>query len=455
MTPQQNIAIIGGGIAGLASAYYLKKAGHQVTLFEASNHWGGKIISRTVEGCLLEGGPDSLLTEKPWALDLCRELGIEDELLPSNDAQRSFSILHNHRLHPFPAGCKLFIPQKVTPILTTPLLSIPGKARMLMEPFINHKKPQEDESLADFTRRHFGQETLNRLAGPLLGGIYGGDPEDMSMAATFPRLRMLENKHGSLVKGMASMMKMAKQRERAGTAPSLFTSLKSGMQKLPDTLAAHLSDHLRPNHRVKSLQKNGQGWLVDGEAFDRVVIALPAVQAAELFAELDPEFHQLLQRQQTSSSATLSLVFDRKDLSEIPGGFGFMSSHPLQSLLVGCTWTGTKFNHREADDRFICRLFLGGPFAHEAIVARDEQALVAPALEKLREICPFIPATPRAHWLQFWPNGNPGYQLGHLDWVKEIHTHTEALGNLHLLGSSYQGVSVSDCVKQAQDLASQ
>lgn len=449
----QHIAIIGGGIAGLSAAWYLRKAGHTPTLFEASNRPGGKMVTREVEGCLLEGGPDSLLTEKPWAIDLCRELGIESALLPSNDHQRSFSILHGGRLHPFPAGCKLFIPQKVTPILTTPLLSPRGKLRMLMEPFMRHRPVEGDESLADFTRRHFGQQTLERLAGPLLGGIYGGDPEDMSMAATFPRLLTLEAKHGSLVRGMASMMKEANARQRAGTAPALFTSLKQGMQLLPDTLASRLGEVLRLNHRVQRIQKTAQGWDVDGHSFDQVIIALPARQAAPLFADVDKDLHENLTRQVSSSSATLSLIFDRTDISERPRGFGFMAAHPLETLLVGCTWTGNKFEEREADNRFVCRLFLGGPHAKDAIESGQDSALIAPAIQALRSICPFIPETPLAHWLQRWPHGNPGYQLGHLDWVDQLTQRADSLGGLHFCGSSYRGVSVSDCVKQAQDLA--
>lgn len=448
-----NTAIIGGGIAGLSAAWYLKKAGHTPTVFEASGHWGGKMISRRLEGCLLEGGPDSFLTEKPWGLDLCRELGLGEQLLPSNDHQRSFSILHRGRLHPFPAGCKLFIPQKITPILRTPLLSLSGKARMLMEPFLRHQQPEGDESLADFTRRHFGQQTLDRLAGPLLGGIYGGDPEDMSMAATFPRLRSLEQKHGSLVKGMASMMQEARQREKAGTAPALFTSLKPGMQALPDALHAALQPHLLGGQPVTRLEKAGEGWRVNGQSFDRVVIALPARAASSLFTQTDPELVALLQKQSSTSSATLSLIFDKNQLAELPKGFGFMSSHPLESLVVGCTWTGNKFSGREADDRFVCRLFLGGEYARSAIESGKEDELIQPAINALRDICPFIPEHPLAHWLKLWPHGNPGYQLGHLDWVASISKHAEGLGNLRFCGSSYGGVSVSDCVHQAQSLA--
>ena len=447
----KRVAIIGGGIAGLSVAYYLQKAGATPIVFEASDRFGGKMISQRMEGCLVEGGPDSLLTEKPWALELCRELGLKDQLLPSNDDQRSFSILHKGKLHPFPAGCKLFIPQKVTPILTTPLLSPGGKFRMLMEPLMKHTPVKGDESLADFTRRHFGSEVLTRLAGPLLGGIYGGDPEDMSMAATFPRLRKLEESHGSLVKGMSSMMKQAKARQKAGTAPSLFTSLKDGMQVLPDNLVEELGDALRPNTPVTQLAKDADGWKVNGEAFDAVIMALPALQAAPLVEQIDPESGRLLRKPSSSSSATLSLVFDRKDLTEIPKGFGFMAAHPLTSLMVGCTWTGNKFYHRDTKDRFVCRVFLGGPHAKEAIEARNEEALIQPAIDELRKVCPFIPDTPLAQWLQFWPSGNPGYELGHLDWLATLRQRGLTLGDFHYCGSSYDGVSVSDCVKQAQD----
>jgi oxygen-dependent protoporphyrinogen oxidase len=446
-------AILGGGIAGLAAVWYLRRAGHDVTLFEAGPHFGGKIISRHIDGCLLEGGPDSLLTEKPWGIDLCKDLGLENELLPSNDAQRSFSILHKGRLHPFPAGCKLFIPQKISPILFTPLLSLPAKLRMLMEPLLRHTPPAGDESLADFTRRHFGQAALERLAGPLLGGIYGGDPEDMSMDATFPRLRELERKHGSLVRGMALMMQQAAAQRRQGHAPSLFTSLRSGMQALPDALVASLGDTLRPNHRVRHLEKSGDGWSVDGEAYDALVIALPSRDAAPLFAQISPELQAQLQQQDASSSATLSLVFDRAELRDIPKGFGFMASHPLPSLLVGCTWTGNKFPGREASDRFVCRLFLGGPDNRDFLLQGSEEVVCDSALDALRTVCPFIPAHPVARWLQRWPHGNPSYRLGHLDWVARLNETGHTLGNLHFCGSGYGGVSVSDCIRQAQHLA--
>ncbi len=452
-TSPPTVAILGGGIAGLSAAWYLRKSGASPKVFEASDRFGGKIVTRELAGCLVEGGPDSLLTEKPWGLDLCRELGLEENLLPSNDNQRSFSILHRHALHPFPAGCKLFIPQKVTPILTTRLLSAGGKARMLMEPFLRHRAPEGDESLADFTRRHFGQQALDRLAGPLLGGIYGGDPEDMSMAATFPRLQSLEQKHGSLVKGMASMMRAAKARQRAGSAPSLFTSLTGGMQMLPDALVSQLEERLTANHRVTSLEKTQDRWRVDGQAFDHVVLALPARQAAPLIGQVDPETGRLLQEQTGSSSATLSLVFHRSEMRTLPKGFGFMAAHPLSSPLVGCTWTGNKFSGREAEDTFVCRLFLGGSHAAGMIESGEEDRLLSEGLKALRAICPDIPDTPAAHWVQRWPNGNPGYRLGHLDWVAKLEARANMLGNLHYCGSSYLGVSVSDCVKQARDLA--
>lgn len=448
-------AIIGGGITGLAAGWELLKKNPEASfqIFEASSRFGGKIITRKMEGCLLEGGPDSLLTEKPWALDLCRALGLEEELLPSNDHQRSFSILHNGTLHPFPAGCKLFIPQKTLPILTTPLLSLPGKLRMLREPFMRHRPPEGDESLADFTRRHFGQETLDRLAGPLLGGIYGGDPENMSMAATFPRLRELERKHGSLVKGMAGMMRKAQSQQKRGRAPSLFTTLRSGMEKLPETLTERLAGHLRPDHAVKSIEKDAEGWRVDGERFDELLMALPARIAAPMFADLDPELSRLLNRQTSSSSATLSLVFKRGEVNPLPSGFGFMAAHPLTGPLVGCTWTGNKFEGREAEDRFVCRAFLGGPHAADLIRNRDETALIERGLAALRRVCPFLPETPLATWLQPWPEGNPGYTLGHLDWVEALRQRARALGPLTFLGSSFEGISVSDCTRQAMDWA--
>jgi oxygen-dependent protoporphyrinogen oxidase len=225
------------------------------------------------------------------------------------------------------------------------------------------------------------------------------------------------------------------------------------MQVLPDTLADHLKDDLRPETPATSLNRTPESWTVNGEEFDAVVMALPAAQAAPLLSAIDPESSRMLSHQTSSSSATLSLVFDRSDLTSTPEGFGFMAAHPLSDLLVGCTWTGNKFSGREAPDRFVCRLFLGGPEAKAAIETGSEEDLIEPALRTLRRICPFVPESPLTTWLQLWPKGNPGYTLGHLDWLASVRQRGLTLGDLYYCGSSYGGVSVSDCVKQAQETA--
>src|SRR2546429_5127370 len=260
----KSIAIIGGGISGLAAAFTLEEqrcAGAQVeyALFESSPRFGGVIATERVENFIVEAGPDSFLTEKPWAADLCRKLGLADQLIGSNDAQRKTYILFNGKLVALPDGLMFMVPTKVMPTLMSTLFSFRTKLQMVREWFQTTNQASADETVASFVERHYGNEMVERLADPLLSGIYGGDASHLSMHAVLPRFLEMEAKHGSLSRAMMA----ARAKTASNPARPLFTSLKDGMQLMVDTLVARLTPSaLHLNRPVQSLRPQENGWMV-------------------------------------------------------------------------------------------------------------------------------------------------------------------------------------------------
>ena len=454
-----SVGIVGGGIAGLSTAYEIHKLASQGNLpvharvIEREPTPGGKVRSVREAGFVIEGGPDSLLTEKPWGVDLCRDVGLEDELLPSNDAQRLFFILHKGRLHPFPAGMRLFIPQSLKPLISTRLLSPKAKLRMAIEPFIPARKSGSDESLAAFVTRRCGSEVLDRLAAPLLAGIYAADPGQMSMRATFPTLWAMEQKHGSLTRAIRTAMKRP-----AAPGRTLFTSLRNGMESLIEALRARLEGHILTHANVRSMRiKAGRYELVlsDGriETHDAVVLACPSPEAARLLAPSHPALSSDLARQHFTSSITISLGFRRTDLpyARSPRGFGFLTPSSEHRIILGATWSTNKFNLRSDEDHFLLRLFISGMPAEERMGLEDE-ALVKDALDELRDITG-IDAVPVLYKVFRWPNANPQYRVGHLEWVAGLESSLARIPGLHIAGSCYYGASVSDCARAAHTTA--
>src|SRR4051812_2124344 len=290
----KRIAVIGGGIAGLSAAYELEKqraAGVDYTLFEASNRAGGVIQTEKQAGFIIEAGPDSFLTEKPWAAQLCRELGLGDQLLPSSDQQRKTFILLNGRLVEMPDGLMFMVPTKLWPLATTALFSLAAKVRAAEERWSKPRASAEDESVASFVTRHFGREMVDRVAAPLLAGVYGGSADRLSVRAVLPRFVAMEREHGSLIRGMLAAR--AKAAAGANPAPvSLFTTLAGGMQQMTDAIAAKLAPaSIRLKGPVKSVRRTADKWTVATDAgeetFDGAVLALPGYTAADLLANVD------------------------------------------------------------------------------------------------------------------------------------------------------------------------
>jgi len=339
-------AIIGGGIAGLAAAFELEKARKggaaiEYTLFEARERLGGCLASEVVEGAVLERGPDSFITEKPAAAELCRELGLAADLTPSNDAERKTFVVVRNRLIPLPDGLMFLVPTKLIPTALTRLFSLPTKVRMGLELLHPPRPAGQDESVAALVERHFGRETVERLADPLLSGIFGGDATKLSARTVLPRLVEMESEYGSLTRGMLAAHRKMRARTKAATpangkgggAPSapraIFTAMRGGMQQMIDALSARLDPaSMRVSTPVTAIEKLASGWRIEAgganESYDAAIIASPAWAAGALLAPVAPALGEELSAIPYSSSITVNLVYHEAQLGRLPDGFGFL-----------------------------------------------------------------------------------------------------------------------------------
>ena len=453
--------IIGGGISGLAAAYALQKSegpNANYLLLEASDHLGGKIVTYAGDGFLIEGGPDSFLTQKRAALDLCRELGLGDQLIGSNHtATPSTYVLSKGKLHPMPEGMMLMAPTMILPILRSKLISWPGKLRMGLEIFIGRNTTVADESLGSFVRRRMGSELLAKIAGPLMAGIHAGDPEALSLRSTFPMFTDMEKKHRSLVLGMMKRKKEQAAQPSTGARPSMFTTLSGGLQQLPDAVAACLNPQkIKLNTRVQSIAAAGNQYrltLADGTSLlaDNVVFTTPAYVTAEIVQQLDPVLADKLRRIRYVSTSTVSLAFRRSEITCDLNGFGFIVPATEGRKINACSWSSTKFSHRAPDDFVLMRVFIGGSFA-EDLAEQDEATLIDIARTELREIMG-ITATPILARAYRWTKSNPQYNVGHSALIAEIDQLTCAHLGVYLAGAAYRGSGIPDCIQSGVDTA--
>jgi len=479
------IAIIGGGIAGLAAAYELEKAhsaGTPVTytLFESRERLGGSLSSEKINGAVIERGPDSFLTEKPAAAELCRELGLGDELIPSNDANRKTYILVRNRLVALPDGLMFLVPTKLVPTALTPLFSFSTKVRMALE-LLHPPRPSglPDEAVAALVERHYGTEAVDRLADPLLSGIYGGDATQLSARTVLPRLVEMETQYGSLTRGMLAahrkMRAMAKTAQTNGSGKSatpraprpIFTALRGGMQQLVNALTAKLDPaSIRLSTPVSSIGRSANGWSVTAagttENYDAIIFASPAWAVGALLAPIDPVLGEDLSAIPYSSSITVNLVFDESKLGALPEGFGFLVPAVEGRAMLACTFAQRKFLGRTPPGKVVFRAFLGG-IRNESLMTEPDEALVAVVRRELSEILgeKTISATTEPEYTQVtrWRRAMAQYSVGHQERIARVNSHAAALPGLRLAGNAYNGIGIPDCIrlgrKAAKELAAQ
>jgi oxygen-dependent protoporphyrinogen oxidase len=467
------IAIIGGGIAGLAAAYELEKtrtagATIEYTLYEARPRVGGSLASEIVEGAVLECGPDSFLTEKPAAAELCRELGLGAELLPSNDeARKTYIVVHNH-LVALPDGLMFLVPTKLAPTALTRLFGLRTKVRMALELLHPPRPSAGDESVAALVERHFGQEAVDRLADPLLSGIYGGDAAELSAQTVLPRLVEMETKYGSLTRGMLAahkkmraMAKNSPHKKGAGAPRPLFTALRGGMQQLVDAIVARLDPTcLRTTTPVSMIRKTSGGWSVEAggvkQEYDALIMAAPAWAAGTLLAPVDPMLGGELSGIPYSSSITVNLIFNEAKIGRLPEGFGFLVPAVEGRAMLACTFVHRKFLGRTPPGKAVFRAFLGG-VKHEALLNESEDALVAIVRREMSEILGAKTISPRVEpehaQVSRWRRAMAQYAVGHKERMERIYARVAVLRGLRLVGNAYDGIGVPDCIRLGRNAA--
>src|SRR5579862_4418697 len=455
------IAIIGGGISGLAAAFALEEhrrsGALEYRLFESSPRFGGVLRTEQIEDCIVEAGPDSFISEKPWAADLCRALGLGDQLIGSNDADRITYILVRGRLVPMPDGLMFMVPTKILPTAFSPLFSWGTKFRMAREFFHPPRRAEADESVASLVQRHYGSEMVDRLADPLLSGVYGGEASSLSVRAVLPRFADMERNYGSLGRAMlAARKKMRAASTRS--APPLFTSLKNGMQHLIETLVPRLHQpSLQPNTAVSSIHPQSDRWMVStsqsSELYDAVILAVPAHAAAQLVSGFSPELASELSGIGYSSSITVALGYDRGVRQFLPPGFGFLVPRSEGRKLLAATFVHNKFPHRAPDDRALLRCFFAGSNA-ENIWPRSDDEIIATVRDELRAIVGLNPE-PLFTRVYRWKSAMAQYGVGHLERLERIERLRQQLPRLALAGNGYRGIGVPDCIRSGQQAASQ
>lgn len=451
------IVVVGGGITGLAAAHRLHELNPslEVTLLEATARLGGTIQTEYRDGFLLERGPDSFISEKPQAIALAKRLGLEPQLIQTNEDYRRSFIVRDGRLRPVPEGFQLMAPSRMWPFITSDIFSLPGKMRMAADLFLPRKNTNgvNDESLASFVRRRLGEEALARMAQPMVGGIYTADPETLSLRATLPRFLDMEQKHRSLILAMLRQGK-AQKTGTSGARYSLFLSFDKGMEVLVKALM-QLDADVFLNTRVQRLVFD-QGWTITtdkDEQFkaDAVCLAVPAYTAASLLTDTDTRLAERLRAIKYASTATINFGYRRTAIKHPLNGFGFVVPAIEKRSLIACTFSSVKFAGRAPEDHVLLRAFAGGALQPE-IFALDEATMAAKVEADLRELLG-ISEDPRFIEVAKWERSMPQYEVGHLDRVNEIEELVSKLPELALAGNSYRGAGIPDCIGSGESAA--
>ena len=451
----KHVVIVGGGIAGLAAAHRLIELGlpkTQITLIEASRRLGGTLETHQRDGFLLERGPDSFISEKPEAVALAKRLGLESRLIETNEQYRRSFLVRNGRLRPVPEGFQLLAPSRVWPFISTDIFSLPGKLRMAADLLLPRRRSNgnEDESLASFVRRRLGTEALERMAQPMVGGIYTADPETLSLRATLPRFLDMEREHRSVIR---AMMRQGQKAGTSGARYSLFLSFDRGMEVLVNALA-DVVPNVRLNTRIEEVSFDSRNWRLKTDSgewleADSVCLAIPAYTTASLLRNVNERLATQLNEIKYASTATINFAYPRAAIKHPLNGFGFVVPFIEKRSLIACTFSSVKFNDRAPEDHVLLRAFAGGAlqpemFAREDLVTRIEADL-RPLLS--------IDRSPLFTEVAKWERSMPQYEVGHLDRVQAIDNEVRGLTGLALAGNAYRGAGIPDCIRSGETAA--
>ncbi|MBX3440886.1 MAG: protoporphyrinogen oxidase [Planctomyces sp.] len=455
--PAPTIAVIGAGFSGLAAALELQRRaaeyGRQVDVsaFEAGPRPGGLVHTQRIGDYLVERGADSFITNKPAAVTLCRQLGLESRLIGTDPRFRKSFILRRGRPVATPAGFQLLAPTRFWPLVKSPLLSWRGKLRVLREMAVPPRKEATDESLASFVRRRFGQEALDRIVQPLVGGIYTSDPERLSLAATMPRFLEMERRHGSVIRALRRST--VDDAGAHGARYGLFVSLPGGMEELLSAMAERFQSQLGAlalQTEVSSVRRlaPGAGWELTTPAgprrFDALILAIPAYRAAALIESHSPGLAAALNEIEYASSAIVVTGHRLADIRHPLDGAGMVIPHIEQRRILAVSFASRKFPGRAPEGRVILRTFVGGAMQPE-LLAQDDPSLVRIVLAELRDLLG-AEGEPDFTEVVRYGRGMPQYHVGHLERVNRIDEAAAKLPGFALCGNAYRGVGIPDAI---------
>jgi len=461
---KKNVTILGGGISGAATAFYLSKLREEsesdfdITVIDAKPEVGGVIQSLRRDDLLMECGPDCFSAENGTVEDLCEKLGLENEVIGIQPEHKQIYLWSQGELFPIPEGFHLVAPAHPKVLLQLPFISWPGKIRMACEIFIPKKRKNGDESIGNFMKRRFGKEIVEKIGQPLLGSIFGGNIDWISLQATLPRFRNMEDAHGSVTRALWAMKKPSKSAPQVKAKPSkgMFLTLKGGVQQLATTIVEKTPEveWLFSNQVTKVDHKDG--WnihLQSGEVHQADVLcsALPAATTAAIVREVAPELAEDLESIPTKSILTVNMSFRPDEIGPLPQGSGFVCAEEDNVVVTGCSFSTQKFEGLSGNDRVLIRAFVGNKGSKQYENAPDEQ-IVAAVLDNLKEVLK-IKNAPSSFHVARYQSTMPQYLIGHMEKIARLERRSAQLPGLFLAGNSYRGAGVSACVQQGRATA--
>ena len=443
-----DVAIVGAGISGLSAAYELHKRGLTTCVLESRDRPGGVILTEQIEGFVVDAGPDSLLVQKPAALELCRELGLAERLFPTK-LPRTAYIYRGGRLHPIPEASILGFPTRLWPLGTSSLFTTGAKLRMAREVFARPHVETHDESIAAFVRRHFGREAVEYIAEPLLAGIHAGDVDRLSIRAAFPRLVEAEAQHGSIIRAFTS-------RAGSGRGDGVFRSLPGGIGELVQAIVSTFpAATLRCDGRVHAIEV-GEMMHVHQEHHPSmtaraVVLAAPAWVVAPLVKPIDGVLANLCDGIPYWSTTTVVFAYPREAVAHPMRGTGFVVPRREGLTITAGSWVSSKWPQRAPDGHVLLRAFLGGARDPRA-VERSDGDLVRAAERDLAAILG-IRGQPLFTRVYRWHRASPQQEVGHLQRMAEIDERLARWPRLAITGTGFRGVGIPDCIADARATA--